>query len=274
MTNTMQYEEALTKIRKLLKLAASTTPEEAAVAAAQAQKLMDRYKIERLATLEEDAPAEDETLFHSAAVKPDGTMGQPLDVLGKKTVTWKAQLAYVVCRANQVEMYRGYRFKAGVGAERTIEMIGRKSDMLTVVYVYRYLIGEIERLAKAHAGNGRTWLNNFHLGAVSALRDRLYAEKQAVEEELRQEAQKKDEEAQRAGVAVETRALVRVNNALAVVESRYKRAVEYGKTKVKLKAGKRSSARHDRSAFAEGRRAGESIRLTKAKGGLPSGGGR
>lgn len=44
----MNYNEALDKVRKLLRLSESSNPHEAALAASRAQEIMERFKIERL----------------------------------------------------------------------------------------------------------------------------------------------------------------------------------------------------------------------------------
>lgn len=97
MNNT--FENVLRQVQKLLKLAehANTNPEEAAVAAAKAQKLMDEYKIERLtAEAAPDQASEDETLFQTSTGSPLDDHGK-----GKKAPTWKAWLVGY----NQVQMY-------------------------------------------------------------------------------------------------------------------------------------------------------------------------
>jgi hypothetical protein len=248
----------INRVRKLLALAASTSSaDEAATAAAQAQRLMSEYQIDLAeAALDETAPV-DEPLLHTAARRADGERGAPLDSSESAFPKWKGTLTYHLGKANNVFVYCSQQ-RAGT---YTFEMVGRKSDMLAVAYTYQYLVREIDRLAKVEGkGRGRSWANSFRLGAVETVGQRLREERNALVRARRTAAEATGND----------RALVRVNAALAAVERRGAEAKEWAYAHVHLHASRRSRAR-DYDGLEAGRRAGASIGLSGAKASLGTG---
>lgn len=65
-----------------------------------------------------------------------------------------------------------------------IHIIGTESDVNTVRYLFAYCENEIERLSKNYKGYGKGWINNYKLGAVSAVRDALLKAKEEARNEL------------------------------------------------------------------------------------------
>lgn len=240
----MTHSEALARVAKLLRLAKSDNPNEAAVAAAMAQEIMDRFKLQA-ADVELDgkpkAPEPDEPIRNFGAV--------PLDTVAG---TWRVRLAVAIAAANQCKPY----------LQRGICLIGRPSDVETCRYVYAWLAGEVERLAGVHArGNGRTWANNFRIGVVDAIAAKLREQHRATVEAVRSEAFATGGEG----------AIVLVQQSIARVEQRAASVENWAAQNMKLRAGRSSSFRSDFGAREAGLRAGQTVRVGAAKGGLTGG---
>jgi len=240
----MTMQDILKKIGKLLKLAESGNVNEAATAAAQAQKLMDKYKIETCAS--EDADLEEEDIIHP---------GDPLEAASGQLARWKSQLAGILARASQCRIY--------LSPGRGIIIVGRESDIGSVRYLYRFLTREIDRLCNRDCkGCGRTYRNNFRLGAIDALREKLREQKRNTEFEARQSA---------TGVPDE-RALVRVETAIKRIEKRAKDVEVWMAQNLRLGRGSSYRVTSHASARQAGKRAGRTITLNRARGALGSGG--
>lgn len=237
----------LDRIKKLLALAHNNTnANEAASAAAQAQALMSRHAI-------------DSMMLETAADGPEEPIEtETLWVEGNKRSTWRGRLAVTLCRVNQCKAYitevRTARSQSKPQAE--LRVIGKASDAQTVRYVFTYLVREIERLCdeeiELRGSMGKTWCNNFKLGAVDTINMRL------IEADAKARAEMKKE----AGVGTGT-ALVLVNTAIAKVDATREVVQLYGKQKLHLSAAKVSEGRYDASARAVGRKAGERVDLNR-----------
>jgi hypothetical protein len=235
-----EQDKILDRVRKLLELAKSDNVNEAGNAAAAAQTLMSRHSITE--AMIDVSPDQDE--------KDEPIVADTLHVCGNKLVSWKDQLALAMCRVNQCEAYH-------VGG--TLNVIGRPSDAATVRYLFAYVTREIDRLCADAASllgkPGKTWCNNFRLGATHEVCRRLREAHRNARAAMRQEASAGDTLGN--GVA-----LMRIDNALAKLDGRSAAAVKYGKEKLKLRAGHRSQGRFDPYARQAGQRAGASIDLS------------
>lgn len=161
-------EKALDQIKKLFALASSPNEHEAAAAAAMAARLMEKHAI-TAAML--DVPAAD-----APRVEDD-----PLDVQPRST-TWRLRLAMAVAMAHGCYiLVRGFQGEAS----RNLHLVGRADDTATARYVFAYLARAVEQLAKAQAGRGATWLNNYKLGVVDSIGLRLKAGQDAARREAR-----------------------------------------------------------------------------------------
>lgn len=232
------------KVRKLLRLAESPNANEAALAAAKAQQLIDEHNLSTaLLALDGAEEAPDEPIYDFE------TKGAPLDT-ARRHARWRSQLAGTIARANGCRIY--------INGEH-IALVGRPSDADTVRYLFGYLAKEIDRLcAKEGAGCGTTWRNNFRLGAVYAVMDKL-------REQRTQHASKA-----RASAATEV-ALVRINTALARVEQRGSDVSAWMKANLKLVNRGGNSGSYNQGAMEAGRRAGQSIQIGGAKAGIGKG---
>lgn len=152
-------KEIIEKVAKLLALAAGrgTTPEEAATAAATAQRLMLRHRIEQaeIAQLEADDPIG----FSSAPVGLEG--GAAGFVF--QTKRWQLDLLKAIGRANGCMPVITRKERSG----QWLELVGRQSDLEVCRYLWAYLSGEIERLKTEQTrGWSQTRKSHFCLGAV------------------------------------------------------------------------------------------------------------
>lgn len=246
----MTTDEIIDKIAKLLRLSKSPNVNEAALAAAKAQEMMDKYRIDAAAVdvngdgqKNPDEPIE------------DYTKTEPLDKLGRKGASWKSILAGGLGRVNNCRSYRSWARNEHGAYHQVLGIVGRKSDVQVVRYMYQYLVREIDRLTKELAhGNGRSFCNAFRLGAVATVRERLQEAKAKTEREMREQA-----ETMQARIRVE-KALVRVDNQKLEVDIWVRRHLHLG-------SGRRVnySSGH---GYVAGRQAGHSIRLGGARGAL------
>jgi len=234
------------KVRKLLRLAESPNANEAAAAAAKAQQLIDENNLSAaLLALDSGASESDEPIedFYKK--------GAPLDVQ-PLAHRWRSQLAGTIARANACRIYL-------VGGK--IALVGRPSDAETVRYLFAYLTREVERLCERDGkGCGRTWRNNYRLGVVDTIMLKLRQQREQFAAEQRKLA----------AADTNTQALVRVNQALVMVEKRSADTAEWVKKNLKLYAGSGSGSRYDGSARQAGRKAGQSISINRSKGALAS----
>ncbi|KKN46322.1 hypothetical protein LCGC14_0674390 [marine sediment metagenome] len=216
------FENILSKIRKLLKLAEGTdNKEESASAAAMAAQIMERHNI-----MEADLPTGDER------VKP---VMEEVGGLNKQMVGWKGRLGCILADAfgcaarwRSVERY-GIRYIR-------ISMAGRPDDVKVCGLAWDFCEKEIDRLsAKACKGCGRTFGNNYRLGCVDAIKQSIREEKAALHEELRDQVS---------------------SSALVVVENRIVEAKKAFNIKYSSRSG---GHRHDRGAREQGRHDGQNI---------------
>ena len=164
MQNVHEMNKVLDKVQKLLALAQSDNVNEAALAARTAQQIMHKHNLTSymVENFNSEKSIEEEII--------DWTQqGRPLDVFNKKAATWKIHLAMIVARANHCRIYLNHAPEGSC-----FGLIGRESDANIVRYLYAYLVHEIHRLTKRDGkGKGRTWNNNFRIGAVREIKVRL-----------------------------------------------------------------------------------------------------
>jgi hypothetical protein len=234
-----QHAAAMRKAAALLRLAQSDNPHEAALAASRAQEIIDRYKL-NLAALD-SAPSEE------PAEEISNFKDDPLD----DGSIWKALLAQSIARVNQCQVYR---------MSGHVHLIGRPSDVAIIRPFYAYLAGEIERLASRHCrGNSRTYWNNFRLGAVETINQRLKASLAATVETVKAEAL----------AAGNSNALAIVTNSLALIEKRREEVAAWTRANMNLRSSS-SRASYSHSGREAGRAAGHGVNLNRSAGALNS----
>lgn len=250
----MQLEEALRKTVALLRLAKSSNANEAALAAAKAQELINKYQLD-VTGADYDANAAE---LEREEVKDFGR-GHPIDKVPKIHRGWALRLVSVVAEVNGARVYQSVNSDNKGG--KTLMIVGRPSDVNTVRYLYDYFKLEILRLASENTkGNSETYKNHYRIGVVDAITAKLHEQKQKSYGEARAEH------------ANNPLALVRVNNAIARLEKRTLDVSKFMKEKMNLRGGASSGYnKTETGGRAAGRRDGEGIRMTGARGSLGSG---
>jgi len=242
----MTQSQIIDRIRKLLALASNNpSPAEAASAAAMAQRLAFEAKLE-LASIEVDdeapdaEPVTEETLLET-----------------HQRVNWASQLVSGIASANGCRTVYTWGILRGKRS-RKLNILGRRTDVQTVAYLYGYLRGEIERLCKAGLQeqrqslslrlpiSPRAWGNAFRLAAAATVVERLQRQRREDEAAMHQRTN-----------ADACTAMVRRDQAAvtAVVKERYPR----------LRSAPAATYTSS-SGYAAGRRAGERISLRGGKG--------
>jgi hypothetical protein len=167
----------LAKVRKLRTLAESAAAignmHEANAALAQASRLLERYRVDE-SELEEagadaDTPAEERFPLYEDVQRS----------------TWRILLGTALCEHYGVACYQWTttRWDESVGKRvRNVafRMIGRRSDVKIVRYLFSWLVEDFPTMAeKLSLGRGRTWINNFLMGAVKGVDEQLESAREA-----------------------------------------------------------------------------------------------
>lgn len=202
----MSQDRKLAMVKNLLSLTKSTDVHEAANAAAMAQAIIDKYKIDAALLLPE---GEDEA---DAPIRR--CMDFPLFVGDPERHMWKWDLIWALGEANGCVPWSSYEPNGNGNYHRVAYVVGRPEDAQTVQYLHQYLCAEIDRLAKQHRGEGRDriWFANFRLGAVEEIAARLEEKQRYDRKALKRNARKQAKASDDPG------ALVKVNSALSRIE--------------------------------------------------------
>ncbi len=160
----MDVENILAKVRKLRALAANAgTLAEAEAAAAQAEAIIARYRLEE-AQIELDSSTPSEKV---------DIAGEPLyEAAGHNSELWRGQLAGIIGKH-----YGCLIYKSLATGHAAIQIIGRPSDVQIVRYMFAWISVEIERLSQYE--KGRTARNSFRQGAVVGFATTLKAAQKA-----------------------------------------------------------------------------------------------
>jgi len=248
----MTRESVIEKITKLLALSENNpSVNEAAAAAAMAQKLMLEHKLS-LSELEMDAE-EDEPVIEHDVLRDEG---------GRSPRQWKITLLCAIAANNFCRtVYWSARFHVGDnkhlnhGRMQRGKMVvfGKKSDVDTVLYLYAWLVREVESLSKKakqelynsgadeEVESIRTWADSFRKGCSSTISLKLYLQRKRQEAEIKAQA----------GAAC---------TALVRVDKQEKEVDRYIKSKYKIRSSAPSFSA-DEEAYEAGQRAAQSIDL-------------
>jgi Protein of unknown function (DUF2786) len=254
------------KIAKLRRLATSTNVNEAAAAAAAADRLMQEHGI---------AEAQLEAAGEAPKENPVEDLSPLAFWQGKHTPSWQVQLGARLVSHYGCSCYLGRatrEINPGQWARgATLCIIGRPSDIASVRYMYTWLTVEISRLASLNAGNGRAWINSFRLGAVSGVIEAMRAEKAKVMADARAEAGVHTGNGEGAIVAANPNA----SAALVLIDNRAAEALKV-RDALHGKMGKGRSSRgpSDGGGYHEGRTAGARLGAQHSAGKLNAGGTR
>lgn len=134
------------RVRKLLSLANSSNANEAAVATAKANKLIDEYRISRDQLNTDSDPlehAETEPLYEA-----------------DRAATWRMNLAVLLSRH-----YGCFIFNNTTKRAAYYQVAGRKSDVAILRYMFAYVDSECMRLSvQISKGKGRTYAESYRRG--------------------------------------------------------------------------------------------------------------
>lgn len=211
------------KIHDLMRLAGSSNVNEAAAAYARAQALLTKH---RLTMIEVESARE-----------RDGNPIKSGDAIfsGERIPTWMVTLAGKLARLNSCQ---ALTFRNGDGVK--LVLIGRTDDIEIVSYLFDSIVAQVEFLAhKARAnklGKGKTFYNNFKLGIVETVGEKLRAAAEAVRQEY-----------------TGTYAMV-------LVDQRSKEVADYVNSVIKPKTVTLYK-NHDPEGFEEGKKAGHKVSI-------------
>jgi hypothetical protein len=154
--------DIIAKIRNLRKLSTSSNPHEAATAAALADQLIQKHRIE-----------ETELEIGAGVAAELGEDPTPIQHwLGRKK-KWEALLAHQLCEHYDVASYNR-RTESSVSAMA----VGHPSDIRLVREMYAYLHSEITALAGRVRGHGKSVHAAFRLGCVAGAITAMRASKE------------------------------------------------------------------------------------------------
>lgn len=231
-------DEALSKVRKLMAMTTDRgcTEAEAAAAAGLAAKIMMAHDIEAAQIELEDSKPVDRG--------PIEIWDDPLDTTGGRLEKWKSRLAVAIAHRFGCEITHNY--------QGGLKIIGRAQNVQTVRYIYAYAAREIARLTHEKArGNGRVWVRNYRLGLIDAVRDAIMKEQESARREALEAARR----------STNANALVLVQSALTKTDPvhEYNNVKSFLRSKGYRYTSTHSSAQSDYSAREAGRRDGANI---------------
>ena len=205
----MKQAKVIDRIQKLLRLSKSSSVHEAEAAAAQAQRLMTGHRID--VAMLADTPEEVDVHWDLPV-----TSAKRLDGLAM----WRMTLVQAIADANGCRTIIGSD-EAGFD----LCVIGVSDDVALVSVAYKYLAEEVDRLARTVArppqtqGKARRWLSAFRQGAADRLAERIDEAVDEAEDEARHAAESTGTGA----------ALVRVTDAIALLEERHQASMDLEK---------------------------------------------
>lgn len=174
----MGTDKVIDRIQKLRRLSESTNVNEAATAAAEAQRLMTAHRISE-AQLASETGAEDETVTDVDVLAATGC---------KTPQSWLVTLASGIAEANGC----GITIQSSTRRWNThggINMYGRQRDLDAAKYLFFAMHNEINRLADRwtaeNPGRGRGATISFKLGAAGEIANRMRAEKDRAQADLK-----------------------------------------------------------------------------------------
>jgi hypothetical protein len=227
-----QISSVISKVQKLLALSNSSNANEAANAAAAANKLIDEYRL-----------SESDITTESGEPDPLIEDDSPIYETGRVTL-WKNVLIHVLTTHYGVANYNDAYFPEGRQVSR-FKLIGRASDIQIVRYMFTWLIAECQRLANLQVkGQGRVAVASYCTGFVSGISTQLQASRQEVQKTATSEA------------------IIKLDSRL-----QESRNFMYNKYTDMKKSKYQSHSQFNSQAFAAGQKQGRNIHLGSALGG-------
>lgn len=237
------------RIQKLLALSTSSNPHEAATAAAKAAQMMAEYELEEADLRVESGEANSDPI--------DNTYFDGID--GQRTSTWRNAILQGVIKAFHCHGWYTYVILGEYPnrkKENRFKVIGRRANVQTANYMYKYLVNEIKGLAEkawlefcvfspldAKGIHGKHWKNSFLLGASNEIYRRL----------IEQVASEKVES------STDSKAMVLVRQDHKEVD------LYFNQVKPKLHNAPQTHSRINRDAHDQGKEAGSKVSLGGAR---------
>jgi hypothetical protein len=150
-------EKIIERVRRLLAMAGDvSSPNEAAIAASRARKLMDKYQLSQKDFIEKSQYTASET-------------GDPR----RSWPRWEQNIAVGVAKLNDCQV----KFQQAYQNKKVLSFQGEEGDVRVCEYLFTYLVEAGNRLCKAYlkqvGKSGLAEANAFKLGFGSALQQRL-----------------------------------------------------------------------------------------------------
>ncbi|HEY5956197.1 MAG TPA: DUF2786 domain-containing protein, partial [Polyangiaceae bacterium] len=155
-------EEVISKVRKLYALAeANTSENEAAVAVAAAEKLLQQYRLSR-AEVEAHSDGDLESPTEDA---------EPFETYGSRVPVWQQVLIGTLASHYGCVVYTSRSTK-----ETAVRVVGCPSDVRLFRLQYNRVKAQIDRLTlKNGFGKGRSYCDSYRKGLVVVVHERLNA---------------------------------------------------------------------------------------------------
>ena len=230
----MNQSEIESKIRKLLALSESDNPHEAAAAAARAQQLITKYKIEKMIEAGEDFEIPeigaqiDFPLFSYTTQRPP---------------KWKWRIACAIAMANNCQPWHGRS-----GGRKICFCIGGAEDAAHAQSLYDYVerlitkMRDKKRPIYVTGGKKRSWNHSFETGASLEIWERLSQQTSSMRDKL--------EASQESSVALQ-----KIDETMQAIDGwMEKEGMSFQHRRRRISVG-------EAGAFACGRDAGKSINL-------------
>lgn len=229
-------DNVIAKVQKLLALAKSSNANEAAAAANAANRLIDQHRLS-MADLASDATEVDPMMEDPGVLYETG-----------RVVPWKEALASNLARHYGCAIWINSVYPKGRKVSR-YRLVGRKSDLAIVNYMYAYLSAECARLCEKEAhGRGKVFANSYCVGFVAGIREQLAASRKEAEKEA-------------------------TGTAIVAINNRHKEADAFMRTLYNLRTVRSSTqAQTDYRAFNAGLQQGRNTHLGAGLNAAPSAG--
>lgn len=225
-------QTVIAKIQKLLALSQSANPNEAATAAAIANKLIDQYRLSSDDFQSSDNADSDPLVDDDSYIYESG-----------RITRWRSHLVMMLSKHYGCACFNDITHKPEGRKVSRYKLVGRKSDIEVTRYMFTWLSAECERLTLSEArGKGHTFSHSYSLGFVMGIADQLAISRKEAES------------------TASSTAIIHMN-------ARYDEANDFMTNKRILKATKsRSSSHIDGGAYDSGRVRGANTHLGSAMG--------
>ena len=165
-----KLSSVIEKVQKLLALSKSSNANEAATAAALANRLIDQYRLAE-SDIQTEAPADDAIQSDDGYVYETG-----------RVTEWKRVLVGTLAKHYGVAHFNDISMATGRKVSR-FKLVGRKSDIAIARYMFGWLELECQRLSEKEArGMGHVYAQSYCAGFVAGVAEQLAASRKEVQQ--------------------------------------------------------------------------------------------